>query len=609
MRILLESPRYPTPDEELAEEKLACAAIDAGHHLVIQRPGLRPVDATGFDCVISLCPRAEATMLLELGTPSDLSPRLHRQRWPQRLLRFLHDLLCLDISGGKREFYAQSQGLVASCDHRRLLDIQQHYHLSSGRCLQLTPPVTLLQSNPPSQADRMAMRSVTRGKLDIPQDAIMLLQLADDAKRHGVLRTIRMLRHLPPHPRDYIHLVLFSPKGCKNLNEVRDLMKHYGMDDNEQLHLAGPGMKLGELLLAADVLLHPVQQDDHPYAPLEALASSLPVICTAESSYHELVNAAGFPVIPVPFHSATMEDAFLLVLRELKHVTEDAAATSRMLHESNWAAEAIAAATARSEHAPGAGGPVPPTPAEVGKIIAEHRRLLSAGQVLKDQGKRAVTRVILRRENDGTTAEYIVKEFRKAPWWHLRNQLRRTIRCTALMNSYTPSCLATFHASDNGSDYAIFASCGESSFYHIGYAMRPDAAKLYASCGELLARLHTNGLYHKDAKSANYVANDNCGNECPYPVCLVDCDNVVVCSAPLPLKLRVHNIAQFIASCGKLAENSQLFYRMMGYFRNGYINNFQMSHDEAAHLWLLAWKEAHYGKHIERNLPDEVFLV
>ncbi len=606
MRLLLESVKYPTPEESLAEELLVRAAEQAGHSLTLVRPGLRPSPTAGYNSVLSLRPRRESTLQLELGRPNELLD-LPRNPFSRRFLRIAHDILFLDLSDGRRTFYTQSKGLVASFDHSRLAPLQTTYGVDASSCIQPTPRIVLAKKLPKSTEERLMLRAQNRQKLHILEASLVLLQRADDEVRHGVDRTLYAVRNLPQDKRENLQLIIFAPQGLSGLENIRATMDRMGMDTLRQLHVVGKEFPLEELMLAADILMHPVRTDDHPYILPEAMATGLPLICTADCVFHQLVNAAGLPVIPSPFHNATLEDAFMLIQRELTHVTDDTVAAAQMLLGGNWADEAIAAATAtplahQQEDAP-------LTRQEIVELVASHHRLCDGGKALRNIGKRAVTRVSIRRTG-GYTVSYIVKEYRKTPWWHLRSQSRRTKKGTALMKSFTPACLAAYHSRANGSDYLIFGDCGRGSFHPPDYASRPDAAKLFAACGELLARLHAGGIFHKDAKAANYVANDYLQEECPYPVCLVDCDNVFALSAPLSMSLRAHNIAQFLASNGRLAAADQgLFFRMMGHFRVGYIQNSRMDREEATALWRMAWHEAHYGKHIERNLPEDIYLI
>ena len=607
MRLLLESVKYPTPEESLAEEQLIRAAEQAGHAITLKRPGLRPSPTDGFNSVISLRPRQESTLQLELGRPNDLLD-LPKNPFSRRFLRIAHDILFLDLSDGRRTFYTQSKGLVASFDHGRLAVLQHTYGVDASRCIQLTPPILLAKKLPKNTEERLLLRNQVRQKLHVIEASLVLLQRADDEVRHGVDRTLAACQNMPPEKRESLQLVVFAPRGLSGLENVRATMNRMGMDTLRQLHVVGKEFPLEELMLAADILMHPVRVDDHPYILPEAMATGLPLICTADCVFHQLVNAAGLPVIPSsPFHNATLEDAFMLIQRELTHVTDDTVAAAQMLLGGNWADEAIAAATATP--LANAQEDAPLTQQEIQELVAAHHRLCDNGKALRNIGKRAVTRVAIRRTG-GYTVSYIIKEYRKTPWWHLRSQSRRTKKGTALMKSFTPSCLAAYHSRSTGSDYLIFGDCGKGSFHPADYATRPDADKLFAGCGELLARLHAGGIYHKDAKAANYVANDYLQEECPYPVCLVDCDNVFAHPAPLSLRLRAHNVAQFLASNGRLAaDDPALFYRMMGHFRTGYIQNSRMDREEAATLWRMAWQEAHYGKHIERNLPEDIYLI
>ena len=69
----------------------------------------------------------------------------------------------------------------------------------------------------------------------------------------------------------------------------------------------GPRDDVPDLLLAADLLVHPARRENTGQAILEAVVAGLPVLTTAACGYAPHVLAAGAGVVlPVPFEQAAM---------------------------------------------------------------------------------------------------------------------------------------------------------------------------------------------------------------------------------------------------------------------------------------------------------------
>ena len=94
-----------------------------------------------------------------------------------------------------------------------------------------------------------------------------------------------------------------------------------------------------------------------------------------------------------------------------------------------------------------------------------------------------------------------------------------------LLEGFTPPCIG-----DTGRSrpwqYTIYEDAGSQDLYAIMRDARlPDGfEKLYASAGDLLAKIHHRGIYHGDTKPPNFVINTALPT-LP-PVVIVDCDHV-----------------------------------------------------------------------------------
>ncbi|NMA45234.1 MAG: hypothetical protein GX945_01600, partial [Lentisphaerae bacterium] len=175
------------------------------------------------------------------------------------------------------------------------------------------------------------------------------------------------------------------------------------------------------------------------------------------------------------------------------------------------------------------------------KLVKRHIEDKDISEWLKPSGKRRVSR--LSSNNQG----YIVKEFAHT----LRPLCLRPAGNSWVNSLYlqdlTPPCLAWLSSRQLG-DFLIFQDAGTGNFWRGQYDHLDNAIELYAHCAELLAELHNRGIYHGDAKPANFVRNQWITSSAR-PVLIVDCDYIRQFKQ-VPLKYQAKNLAQFLAGTG-----------------------------------------------------------
>ena len=175
------------------------------------------------------------------------------------------------------------------------------------------------------------------------------------------------------------------------------------------------------------------------------------------------------------------------------------------------------------------------------KLVQRHIDDQGISEWLKPDGKRRVSR--LSSDNQG----YIVKEFART----LRPTFLRPAGNSWVNSLYlqdlTPPCLAWLSSRQLG-DFLVFQDAGKGNFWRGQYDHLDNAIELYARCAELLAELHNRGIYHGDAKPANFVRNQRITSS-TRPVLIVDCDYIRQFKQ-IPLKHQSKNLAQFLAGTG-----------------------------------------------------------
>ncbi len=181
--------------------------------------------------------------------------------------------------------------------------------------------------------------------------------------------------------------------------------------------------------------------------------------------------------------------------------------------------------------------------------VVEHRRQLAAGQWLKNDCKRRLTRVVVGDRH------LVVKEF-MAPrgWGRWRTDARCWLRtCRLFHQGFEVAAPLAWLRGADGRGYVLLAEAGVDNLPNV--LRRSDAdrqAYLLAAAARLLASLHNHGICHGDGKTTNFVvpasvsegpagavgvdvavATTGAGESAGAgqataglaPVCLVDCDS------------------------------------------------------------------------------------
>jgi UDP-glucose:(heptosyl)LPS alpha-1,3-glucosyltransferase len=168
-------------------------------------------------------------------------------------------------------------------------------------------PASRIHALPPNVArDRVAgaqapeMRRVFRQARGLSEDDRLLLQLGSDFRRKGLDRSIRALACLPQDLRAKTWLYVV---GDSTSRPFARLARQLGVADRTVF--LGPRDDVPQLLVSADLLVHPAYQENTGTVLLEALASGLPVAVTGICGYaHYVEQAQAGWVLPVPFDQA-----------------------------------------------------------------------------------------------------------------------------------------------------------------------------------------------------------------------------------------------------------------------------------------------------------------
>ncbi|MEE4301018.1 MAG: glycosyltransferase family 4 protein [Pseudomonadales bacterium] len=146
-------------------------------------------------------------------------------------------------------------------------------------------------------------RTGIRRALGVAADEQLLLLLGSDFRRKGLDRTLAAFAALSADVRSRTRLLA---AGADAAGPWRSRARRLGVA--ARVRIEGGRDDVRELMQAADLLVHPARVENTGSVIVEALASGLPVLCTAACGYAAHVTAAGAGwVIAEPFEQHVLD--------------------------------------------------------------------------------------------------------------------------------------------------------------------------------------------------------------------------------------------------------------------------------------------------------------
>ncbi len=491
-------------------------------------------------------------------------------------------------------------------------DYQKTYCLPDSRFIYLPPAMDDRCRRPENAAE---IRSRMRREIGLADDETAIIQIGTNLWRKGVDRVCETTRALLAQNRN----VRFILVGGDKQEDVAKLISKYGI--YKHFMFLGTRSDVPDLLLAADIMVHPAREEGAGNVLIEAIAAGLPVICTDVCGFSDFVHDAGLPTIPEPFSQEALNKSVADAIGHLPQLAEKTIAYAKTQTFSGRTQVALDAmerfAQEREKDLMKAvcshnqpleipkgivqletdegewhllnGFPLPMAQ----EIINRHKLICESGEWLKNDIKRRVSRVTF--DNNS----FIIKEFCKdhsIPWL---NHGHRTWTYTQKLTGLTAPCLAWLH-DKSGRSFLIFADLGQTDlFYPKQLERTADLPAAYSAAGKILAELHAHGVYHADTKTVNFVINDRL-SWLSSPVLIIDCDDVHFHHS-ISKNHQIKNLAQFLALMGNLPE--ELRERLAVDFKNGYQHTLKLSDADMATLMAQVTDRMKNDKSLENNLP------
>lgn len=185
---------------------------------------------------------------------------------------------------------------------------ERHYHTQPGRMHLLPPGISPDRQRPPDATDR---RRGKRQELGIEEGEFTLLFVGSGFVSKGLDRAIRALARLrEEQPSVDVRLLVVGQDRRRAF--VRKAKK---LGISGAVEFLGGRDDVPDLLLAADVLVHPALNEAAGIVLLEALVAGLPVVATDVCGYAHHVRASrGGIVLPSPFDQDLLERAVMRML-------------------------------------------------------------------------------------------------------------------------------------------------------------------------------------------------------------------------------------------------------------------------------------------------------
>lgn len=210
------------------------------------------------------------------------------------------------IAEERSVFSPKSNTVILCLTVRQKDEYTAIYHTPEKRFRMLPPGIPADRKRPPDAEER---RCAKRQELGVGKNETMLLQVGSGFRTKGVDRSIAAFAALPRDFREHTRLLV---AGRGKEKPLLRLARRLGVDD--RIQLLGPRDDIPELLLAADLLIHPARNEATGTVLIEAIAAGTPVLCSGNCGFADYVRESGGPVLPTPFSQREFNRTLLRTL-------------------------------------------------------------------------------------------------------------------------------------------------------------------------------------------------------------------------------------------------------------------------------------------------------
>lgn len=176
--------------------------------------------------------------------------------------------------------------MIMHITERQKNDFRRMYHTQEERFLSLPPGMDPACRRPP---DAEEIRSRKRQELGVAEEELMILHVGANFVNKGGKRILDAYDALP----------VFLKQKTKIFHAGKQSRTKSG--NGSHMTFLGERNDVSELMLAADLLLHPAWNEAAGSVLVEAISAGLPVVCTEECGFSNFVKDSGGIVVSSPF--------------------------------------------------------------------------------------------------------------------------------------------------------------------------------------------------------------------------------------------------------------------------------------------------------------------
>lgn len=211
--------------------------------------------------------------------------------------------------------YEKAVFSAASNTHSLLIskpekEVFKQYYQTPEKRLHLLPPG--IRRDRVANEKSVDLGKAKRAELGVVDNEKLLLMVGSGFRTKGLDRAIIALANLPEAEKARVK---FFVAGQDKSERFMRLIKK--MDVENRIAFLGGRDDIPELLLAADLLIHPAYRENTGTALLEAMVAGLPVVATDVCGYSSYISDFDMgEVLPSPFNQAQLNQAVLDLLFE-----------------------------------------------------------------------------------------------------------------------------------------------------------------------------------------------------------------------------------------------------------------------------------------------------
>ena len=217
----------------------------------------------------------------------------------------------------RQVFMPESSTHILALTDKQVADYRQFYQTQPERFSVMPAGIDSACRRPDNAA---IIRQEIRNKYNIPQDALMLIQVAAQFGVKGVDRSIKAVAYLLKNIQQDCRLLI---AGGGEIEKYQKIAESCGA--GEKVIFAGACSNIAELISAADLMIHPARKEATGTVIVESLAVGVPVIASDACGYAEYTGKLSTSLVtPEPFAQSDLNTALLYAVSTLEEQTKKA---------------------------------------------------------------------------------------------------------------------------------------------------------------------------------------------------------------------------------------------------------------------------------------------